>query len=330
MDLSKQSITGPEFDLNRRGYDPDAVDAHLNAIAAAVADRESQIAEWETLIDSLQAKVQDANESEEALRLTLKAAAHAKAELLAGAREQVKTMESEAAAKAATVVSDAAAKASELTSGAEVQAAAIRQDASAQARDVAKAALAESELLVGRIESLRQQLSVAEGALSKLSVEAAPNIASSREVLDNALAQARETVENPEALRSAAAPPAPAAAPEPVEAVAAAEPELAPAPVPEAPAPIPETTEPVAVLPTEEAAAAEAPEQAPVDESHDSGRADHAAEAQDPGPPDESVDSAGTDEQRHEPHLEVVAAPESTAEISDKVNRLLEELREVT
>ncbi len=324
MDLSKQSITGPEFDLNRRGYDPDAVDGHLREIAAAVADRESQIAERETLIASLEAKVQDADESEEALRLTLKAAAHAKAELLAGAREQVKTMESEAAAKAATVVNDAEAKASELTSGAEARAAAIEEGASAQARDVAKAALAESELLVGRIESLRQQLSVAEGALSKLSVEAAPNIASSREALDNALAQARETVENPELLRPApAAPPAPAVAPEPVEAMAAVEPEVAPASVPEAP-------ESVAAVPTEEAVAAEAPEQAPVDESHDSGQADYAAEAQGPGPQDESVDSAGTDEQRHEPHLEVVAATESTAEISDKVDRLLEELREVT
>ena len=49
---------------------------------------------------SLQAKVQDADESEEALRLTLKAAAHAKEELLANATEQAKIMEDEAAARA--------------------------------------------------------------------------------------------------------------------------------------------------------------------------------------------------------------------------------------
>ncbi|MCP5112626.1 MAG: hypothetical protein GY953_17520, partial [bacterium] len=35
-------------------------------------------------------------------------------------------------------------------------------------------------------------------------------------------------------------------------------------------------------------------------------------------------------QQATEPHLEVVDPPESTADISDKVDRLLEELREVT
>ena len=44
MDLSHQSITGRQFELNRRGYDPDIVDAHLAEIAAAVADREREVA----------------------------------------------------------------------------------------------------------------------------------------------------------------------------------------------------------------------------------------------------------------------------------------------
>ena len=97
--------------------------------------------------------MQDANESEEALRLTLKAAAHAKEELLAGARDQVKIMEDAAAEKAASVVGEAEERANALTVGAETQAAAIKQEANAQAREVARAAVAESELLVGRIES---------------------------------------------------------------------------------------------------------------------------------------------------------------------------------
>jgi DivIVA domain-containing protein len=303
VDLSPRSITGREFELNRRGYDPDAVDSHLKEIADAVAAQTNRMSEMETVVASLQAKVQDANESEEALRLTLKAAAHAKEELLAGAREQVKTMEGEAASKAATVVGDAEAKAKELTDGAVAQAAAITQGASVQARDVAKAALAETELLVARIEALRHQLTSAEDALSTLSSEASPNVDAARQALDHALAQARETVENPALLESAAAPtPEPAAVPAPEEPVAL--PLVAEAPAeggaPEVLMPEAEATEPPAAPPA--AAVPVAPEQ-----------------------PEESAEPV-----EEIPHLEVVATAESTAEISDKVDRLLEELREVT
>ena len=63
MDLSQQSITGRQFDMNRRGYDPEAVDSHLTEIATAVADRERRIAELEATVTALEAKVQDADES---------------------------------------------------------------------------------------------------------------------------------------------------------------------------------------------------------------------------------------------------------------------------
>ena len=62
MDLTHESITSHQFDLNRRGYDPDAVDAHLREIAAAVAARESEIAGLRRTITELDAKVQDASE----------------------------------------------------------------------------------------------------------------------------------------------------------------------------------------------------------------------------------------------------------------------------
>ena len=49
MDLSPKSIIGREFELNRRGYDPDAVDSHLDEIAEAVAAQTKRFAEMETV-----------------------------------------------------------------------------------------------------------------------------------------------------------------------------------------------------------------------------------------------------------------------------------------
>ncbi len=115
MDLSHQSITGQQFELNRRGYDPEAVDRHLAQIATAAAESEARLQELEATIPSLEAKVRDADESEEALRLTLKAAAHAKEELLAGAREQASITQREADEAAAKLVGDAKERAAALT-----------------------------------------------------------------------------------------------------------------------------------------------------------------------------------------------------------------------
>ncbi|MCP4306905.1 MAG: hypothetical protein GY788_18910 [bacterium] len=317
MDLSHNSITGREFELNRRGYDPDTVNSHLKEVADAVAAQTNRMTEMETVIASLQAKVQDANESEEALRLTLKAAAHAKEELLAGARAQAKTMEDEAATKAASLVGEAEAKAKELKDGAEEQAAAITQGASTQARDVAKAALAESELLVARIESLRLKLTAAEDALSTLSAEASPNIKSARKALDHALEQARETVANPALLESATA-----AEPQPEQTVAEG-------------AAVPETTDESAAPEEAEPVHEVSEEPAPTPEAEVNAEPKQIEEPDEPAEPDVVAEPAAADEpaaaaEEDAPHLEVVATAESAAEISDKVDRLLEELREVT
>ncbi len=210
MDLSQQSITGHQFDLNRRGYDPDSVDAHLREIAAAVSARDAEFAaktaEMEELRRNsaeLQSKVQDASESEEALRLTLKAAAHAKEELLANAREQAAVMEQEASERAQQMVAEAEALARSLTEEAEARANAMTEGAMARAREVARAALSESELLVVRIEQLRTQVDDAEESLRALSTEASPRLVEARQELDKALEAARASAENPELLAAA-------------------------------------------------------------------------------------------------------------------------------
>jgi len=345
VDLSHQSITGRQFELNRRGYDPDQVDAHLAAIASAVAQRDAELAVLQENLESLEAKVQDANESEEALRLTLKAAAHAKEELLAGARQQAEATQREADEKAASVVAEAEEKARVVTTEAEEKAHAVTTEAEsragilthnarAQAEEVARAALAESELLVGRIEELRGQLAAAEASIAALREDANPKLDSAREALDAALESARADAEDPDLLIPEASA---------VELEQAAMPS-APTFANQVPATPDARSEPIPSEPVQEVSQ---PDQAPAEESFPSEREDvHPAE------------SDGSEEPA--PHLEVVAATEppvvegptatqepatseasvpaaaeaevgeSRSDISDKVDRLLEELREVT
>lgn len=362
MDLTKQSITGHRFELNRRGYDPDTVDAHLAEIATAAEERNSRFAELESTVGALQAKVQDANESEEALRLTLKAAAHAKEELLANAREQAKGMEEEAAGKARAMVAEAESKAAELTNTAESHAAevtstaqaraqALEEGAKAQAGEVARAALAESEVLVARIEDLRGKLEATEAALGELRDGSFPQVEAARESLNVAIAKARETAESPEMLAAVAqmpvmeqqpvppveVPPVDSAehgepqAQEPaIEEEAMVESDHHPEEPPAPEMPVPEM--PVAETPASEFAD-ERSEPAPVAEES----SDHAQERAEAAPESEEQSSEPADGPPGAPHLEVVESeeaaddsPESAAEISDKVDRLLEELREVT
>ncbi len=315
MDLSQQNITGHQFDLNRRGYDPDAVDEHLREVAAAVTERDAEVAgkdrqlvELKQQIAELEAKVQDADESEEALRLTLKAAAHAKEELLAAAREQAAVLESEAAEKAERVVAEAQASARAMTDEANARASAMTEGARERAREVARAALSESELLVVRIEQLRAQVEVAEDSLRTLNSEASPRLLEARQGLDRALEAARASAENPELLAAAAEPQTrdhqeggqvPTEPQRDVEQAAAAEdlPQHA-----EEPAHAPEVKQPPAEDTSRDDDAVMTAEQPAVGEAAAPG-----VEESDQGKPGET-----------------------SADISDKVDRLLEELREVT
>ncbi len=324
MDLSHQSITGHQFDLNRRGYDPDAVDEHLREVAAAVAERDAEvadkdrsIAELRQQIAELEAKVQDADESEEALRLTLKAAAHAKEELLAGARDQAAVLEREAAEKAERVLAEAEASAQKVTDEANARATAMTEGSRERAREVAQAALSESELLVVRIEQLRSQVEAAEGALRDLQSEASPRLVEARQGLDRALEAARASAQNPELLAAAAS-------------------HVAQQDEVDEPAPADQPSFPEQGLPGEDARfQQEAADQTPSSEDQtveDNPDEQSAMPGNQPMGEAESATAAATadvgdssqGEQGEQAHAE------TSADISDKVDRLLEELREVT
>ena len=319
MDLSQQSITDHQFDLNRRGYDPDAVDAHLGEIAAAVTARENEIAALKRTVSELQAKVRDADESEEALRLTLKAAAHAKEELLSGARERAAEIERDATEQAEHLVADAEENAATITEQAQVRAEAMTSGATAQAREVARAALSESELLVVRIEQLRAQVGAAEESLRDLSADTTPQLEEARGALDKALESARASAENPELL-AAAAPPLqpPQAVSYPSEPVV-----YAPVHTPEAEAAPPmEIGQPPAA--SEEADHRDDGFSVAGDEQSAEDAERDAAER------DAAVRDAAEDAVESSEEMPPQRVAESSADISDKVDRLLEELREVT
>lgn len=298
MDLDAQSITSKQFELNRRGYDPDAVDAHLAEVARAVADRERLVADLEQKVASLDARVQDAHESEEALRLTLKAAAHAKEELLATARHDAEEMEAEAVRKT-----------EDLMNAAKAQTEAMLAAAREQAQDLIRSAIAETESLVGRIEELRGEVGTARRVLAGVAEAALPELQSSHQALDEALAKAKESAADATVLidtvrnvGTTGEVSEPAVADEEVgESDSAQLSEEASVPEVE--------DEPV----SEEEVAAEPAVEPPAAES----------DAETDGEP---TDGGGTVER----HLEVVETPESSSEISNKVDRLLEELREVT
>jgi hypothetical protein len=211
------------------------------------------------------------------------------------------------------LVSEAEANAAAITQEAEAKAAAMTQGASARARDVARAALSESELLVVRIEQIRAQVQQAEDALRALSGDGGPRLEEARRVLDTAMEAARSSAENPELLAAAATPPPqqPAAgSPMPPEtpAVPTGPAEGVGSEAPQAPQPIESIEQPTHQEPVATVA--------------------HEVETEPEVPPAAS-DATRSDEQASDVEQSDSVA-ESSADISDKVDRLLEELREVT
>lgn len=298
MDLDATSITSKQFDLNRRGYDPDAVDAHLAEIARAVAEREELLRNLEQKVASLGARVQDAHESEEALRLTLKAAAHAKEELLATARQDAEAMEAEAVRKT-----------EELVKAAEAQTDAMLAAARDQAQDLIRTAIAETDTLVNHIEELRSQVDTSRRVLAGVAESVLPELQDSHQALDEALTKARASAADADVL---------------VASLADAEADTIPAP--ETADEEPEELAPVDAAGDEsEPAAAEEPDHE-IESS-----AESVDEQGEPQAPDDAAEPESADDgENAERHLEVVESAESSSEISSKVDRLLEELREVT
>src|ERR1700742_4076760 len=91
--LDRQSIEKKDFPIGRRGYDPDAVDAHLAAVANEVDElKRSSRRRSETLASS----------ASEQVRAIVEAAESSAAEITREAEEDAREIKAEASSEAAS------------------------------------------------------------------------------------------------------------------------------------------------------------------------------------------------------------------------------------
>ena len=127
MALERQSIEKKDFPIGRRGYDPDAVDAHLGAIA---------------------------NEVEE-----LKRSARRRTETLASAAsEQVRSIVEAAETSANEIQRQAEDDAREIRAEAEEEARSTREQATSQARDYVGRVSESTAVMLQRLDAMESEL----------------------------------------------------------------------------------------------------------------------------------------------------------------------------
>jgi DivIVA domain-containing protein len=134
MALDRQSIEKRDFPINRRGYDPEAVDTHLAQIAAEVEE--------------------------------LKASARRRSETLAtSASEQVRAIVEAAEASAAQIQSEAEAEAHEIRTEATAEADAARNEATSQARTYVSRVSESTSVMMQRLDAMQSELGTLISAL---------------------------------------------------------------------------------------------------------------------------------------------------------------------
>ncbi len=127
MALDRQSIEKKDFPVGRRGYDPEAVDAHLSVLADEVAE--------------------------------LKRSARQRSDTLASsASEQVRAIVEAAETSAADIQRDAEADAKEIREEASNEAQATREQATEQAREYIGAVSESTDTMLKRLDSMQGEL----------------------------------------------------------------------------------------------------------------------------------------------------------------------------
>ena len=128
MALDRQSIEKKDFPVGRRGYDPEAVDAHLSTLADEIAD--------------------------------LKRTARRRSDTLASsASEQVRAIVEAAESSAADIQRDAENEAREIREEANSEAQATREQATEQAREYVGKVSESTDTMLQRLDSMESELS---------------------------------------------------------------------------------------------------------------------------------------------------------------------------
>ena len=180
MALDRQSIEKKDFPIGRRGYDPDAVDAHLHALAEEV--------------DELKRTSRRRNES-----------------LAAAASEQVRSIVDAAETTAAEIQRQAEGEAREIRVEASSEAATTREHATSEAREYVGRVSESTGGMLERINAMENELS----ALIESLRTGSNRLNADLQLLEGNLASVKDAVVPRPRFEPEAAPPAqrPAAAP---------------------------------------------------------------------------------------------------------------------
>jgi DivIVA domain-containing protein len=152
------AITEQEFPIVKRGYDPDAVAAFLDEVAAAYRSLEEHARSDAMRLAALERRAQGAREAEQDVGATLIAASDAKARIIAAAENRAREIIAAAERRAAGIAGDAPARDAAGDMGARLQAA---EDEAAslvrKAAETRRLAVREAEETVAaaRAEALR-------------------------------------------------------------------------------------------------------------------------------------------------------------------------------
>jgi DivIVA domain-containing protein len=159
MSLDRQSIEKRDFPIGRRGYDPEAVDTHLAAVAADVEE--------------------------------LKLSAHRRTETLAtAASDQVRTIVEAAETSAREIEEQAESEANTVRSEAAQEAASTRENANAQARDYVAGVHQAAATMLERLQAMESELGELMDALRSHSTQLTADLT----LLDSHFLELRDAV----------------------------------------------------------------------------------------------------------------------------------------
>lgn len=159
MALERQSIEKKDFPIGRRGYDPEAVDAHLNGLADEVEE--------------------------------LKRSARRRAETLASsASEQVRAIVEAAETSASDIQRQADEDAQEIRAEANAEARATREQATAQAREYVGKVSESTTTMLQRLDAMESEL----GALTEALRTGANRLNADLQLLEGNLGEVHDAV----------------------------------------------------------------------------------------------------------------------------------------
>ncbi|MBK9181230.1 MAG: DivIVA domain-containing protein [Acidimicrobiales bacterium] len=245
MDLTPKLLHDVEFREKWRGYDPDEVDAFLERVAQGVDSLLARANEADERAARAERRSQESGETDETLRRTLVLAQRTADAAVAEAEERAHALVTEAESTATRLVAEAEARAAELHADIDGQ---VRQRL-VEAEERARTLVAETEAEVRRQadearQRLHQEIASLEQARESLRLQSSTlerHLADQRERLAVTVTELQRVLNDPAALRGAAALSGAATATAGVEPVpggfdAVPRPDDAVAPAPSAPA----------------------------------------------------------------------------------------------